>query len=181
LLQFRDLLDALSNSYSSGMNTQSAFNDAYKDLEKSFGKNAPIVKELSIILKGLNNNFLIEELLRDMAARCGIDDIKSFADTFAVCSRLGGDLKRIVKESRDIISEKIEIEMEIETTVSANKNEIDILCVMPFVMVTMLGRMSQGGTSILTNTPVNVVVKFFAIFLFAVAYKIGMKICDIKV
>ena len=116
LLQFRDMLDSLSNSFSAGKNTPDAFTDAYSDLKLAYGEQAPIVKEMAIIVSGLHNNFVIEDLLRDMSARCGIDDINSFAETFAVCNRLGGNLKKVVVDSRDIISDKIEIEMEIQTT-----------------------------------------------------------------
>ena len=133
----------------------------------------------AIIVSGLHNNFVIEDLLRDMSARCGIDDINSFAETFAVCNRLGGNLKKVVVDSRDIISDKIEIEMEIQTTVAANKNEINIMCVMPFVSIAMMGTMGQA--SITANTPLNVLVKLIAIFMFVIAYKLGRKITDIKV
>lgn len=179
LLQFRDVLDSLSNSFSSGKNTPDAFSDAYNDLKMSYGEKAPMVKELSIVVNGLHSNFVIEELLKDMSVRCGIDDINSFAETFAVCNRLGGNLKRIVSESRDIISDKIEIEMEIQTTVASNKNEINIMCIMPFLVVGMMGMM--GEDSITANTPINIVVKVIALGLFALAYKMGKQITDIKV
>lgn len=179
LMQFRDVLDSLSNSFSSGKNTPDAFADAYSDLKMSYGDKVPMVKELSIVLNGLHNNFVIEELLRDMAVRCGLDDINSFAETFAVCNRLGGNLKKIVSESRDIINDKIEIEMEIQTTIASNKNEINIMSIMPFVIVAMMGMM--GEDSITANTPINVIVKIIAIGMFAVAYVLGKKITDIKV
>lgn len=179
LLQFRDVLDSLSNSFSSGKNTPDAFTDAYNDLKMSYGEKAPMVRELAIVVNGLHSNFVIEELLKDMSLRCGIDDINSFAETFAVCNRMGGNLKKIVSESRDIISDKIEIEMEIQTTVASNKNEINIMCIMPFLVVGMMGMM--GEASITANTPINIIVKVIALGLFAIAYKLGKQITDIKV
>lgn len=179
LLQFRDVLDSLSNSFSSGKNTPDAFTDAYNDLKMAFGEKSPMVEELSIVINGLHNNYIIEDLLKDMSVRCGIDDINSFAETFAVCNRLGGNLKKIVSESRDIISDKIEIEMEIQTTIASNKNEINIMCVMPFVIISMMGMI--GEASITANTPINVIVKIIAIGMFVIAYKLGKKITDIQV
>lgn len=179
LLQFRDVLDSLSNSFSSGKNTPAAFNDAYSDLRMAYGEKAVMVQELSIVLSGLHNNYIIEDLLKDMAVRCGLDDINSFAETFAVCNRLGGNLKKIVSESRDIISDKIEIEMEIQTTVASSKNDINIMSVMPFVVVAMMGTM--GNEAITGNNFTNVIVKIIALVLFAAAYKVGCMITDIKV
>ena len=79
------------------------------------------MREVQIICTGLNNNINIEQLLLDFARRSGLDDAMSFANVFEVCNRQGGDLKRIVAETREIINDKIEIEMEIETMLSGQK------------------------------------------------------------
>ena len=179
LLQFRDMLDSLSNSFSAGKNTIGAFADAYADLKMTYGEKAPIVNELKIILKGLYNNFTIEDLLKSMTGRCGLEDINNFAETFVVCNRMGGNLKRIVSESKDIINDKIEIEMEIQATIASNKNEINILCVMPFVIISLMKLMGVGTAT--DNTPLNVTVKIIAMVMFVVAYILGRKIADIKV
>jgi tight adherence protein B len=179
LLQFRDVLDSLSNSFSAGRNTMGAFSDAYNDLRNTYGDKAPMVKELNIVVNGLANNYVIEDLLKDMASRCYIDDINSFAETFSVCNRLGGNLKKIVADTRDIISDKIEIEMEIQTTVASNRNEINIMSVMPFVIIAMMGTLGQSA--ITANTPVNIAVKIIALIMFVIAYVLGRKITDIKV
>lgn len=178
LLQFRDLLDSLSNSFSAGKNTPDAFSDALNDMKLSYGDDAIISKEVSIIISGLHSNFTIEDMLKDMSLRCGLQDINSFADTFSVCNRLGGNLKKVVSETRDIISDKIEIEMEIQTTITSNKNEMNVMALMPFVIVLMMGLL--GEESITANTPLNIIVKFFAIALFVVAYVIGRRITNIK-
>lgn len=179
LLQFRDMLDSLGNSFSAGKNTIGAFTDAYADLKMTYGENAPIVNELTIIIKGLYNNFTIEDLLKSMAGRCGLEDINNFAETFVVCNRMGGNLKRIVSESKDIINDKIEIEMEIQATIASNKNEINILCVMPFIIISLMKLM--GVDTATGNTPLNVTVKIIAIVMFVAAYILGRKIADIKV
>ena len=178
-LQFKDLLESLTASYSAGKNTVDAFQDAKGDMESIYGSDADIVDEVQIICTGLSNNINIEQLLLDFAKRCGLSDVMSFANVFEVCNRQGSDLKRIVSETRDILNDKIEIEMEIQTTVAANKNEINIMCVMPFVIIAMMGTMGQA--SITANTPLNVLVKLIAIFMFVIAYKLGRKITDIKV
>ena len=179
LLQFKDMLDSLSNSYSSGKNTAAAFGDALRDMRLSYGEAACITEELCIIVNGLNNSFTIESLIKDLYARSGLEDIGCFAETFSVCSRLGGDLKRVVSESRDIISEKIEIELDIQTQVASNKNEINIMCVMPFVIIFMMRTLGESSAS--ANTLLNISVRSVASLLFATAYILGRKITDIRV
>ena len=179
LMQFRDVLDLLSNSFSAGQNVQSAFEDTYKELKNSYGENAYMVKEMLIIVQGMASNFNIEELLNDMAVRCDIDDITNFTDTFVASNRISGNHRKIVSETRDIIRDKIEIEMEIETTISAAKNEMNIMCVMPFVIIAMMGMLGQD--SVTANNITNISVKIFAVIIFVVAYLVGRKITDIKV
>ena len=178
-MQFKDLLESLTSSYSAGENTVEAFKDVVGDMISIYGEDADIVQEVQIICTGLKNNINIEELLLDFARRSGLDDAMSFANVFEVCNRQGSDLKRIVSDTREIINDKIEMEMEIETMLSGSKNELYIMMVMPVVIVVMLKGL---GTSMAgSNTPVTVVIKILCIGIFGLAYMIGKKIIDIKI
>ena len=177
--QFKDLLESLSASYSAGRNTPDAFQDACNDMISIYGEESDIVRELELICTGLNNNINIEVLLTDFAERSGLDDVMSFANVFEVCNRQGGDLKRVVNQTRDVISDKMEIEMEIDTMVAGNKNELNVMMVMPLLIVGMMKGM--GISSIGTNTLANIVIKVICIGIFVLAYVIGAKITDIKI
>lgn len=177
--QFKDLLESLTSSYSAGQNTMDAFADAAEDMISIYGEDADIVKEVQTVCTGLKNNINIEALLLDFAERSGLDDAMSFANVFEVCNRQGGDLKRIVSDTREIINDKIEIEMEIETMLSGSKNELNIMMVMPVVIIVML---KGFGTSMAAaNTPATVLIKIVCIGIFAAAYVTGRKIVDIKI
>lgn len=177
--QFKDLLESLSASYSAGRNTPDAFADACNDMISIYGEESDIVRELELICTGLKNNINIEVLLLDFAERCGLDDVTSFANVFEVCNRQGGDLKRVVNQTRDVIGDKMEIEMEIDTMVAGNKNELNVMMVMPLLIVGMMKGM--GISSIGDNTPVNVLIKVICIGIFVLAYLMGSKITDIKI
>ena len=130
-----------------------------------------------MINNGLKHNYNIEDLLLNFAQRSGLDDVDSFANVFEVCNRKGGNLKQIVGETRSVINDKIEIEMEIQTMIAASKNELNIMMVMPFViMLSMRGL----GDSMSGNSLVNLIVKFVALGIFIGAYVIGSKLVDIK-
>lgn len=179
LLQFKDMLESLASSYSAGVNTPMAFEESRQDLESIYGSKADIVQEVEIITAGLKNNIIIEELLFDFAKRSGLEDVESFANVFSVCNRQGANISRIVAETRDMIGEKIEIEMDIQTTLSGNKNQLNIMLVMPLVI--MLSLSSMGTMSAVTNTPINVITKIVVLIIIVVAYLMGRKIVDIKV
>ncbi len=144
-----------------------------------YGEDADIVQELQIICAGLGNNINIEQLLLDFADRSGLDDVMSFANVFEVCNRQGSDLKRIVSDTRDIINDKIEIEMEIETMLSGNKNELNVMMAMPVIVVLSLSTMGTG--TVVSNAPVNLIIKLICLGIFGAAYLIGRKIVNIKI
>lgn len=77
------------------------------------------------------------------------------------------------------INDKIETELEIQTLLTANKNDLNIMIVMPVLIMLMLNGM--GNMSIVQNTPLNVLVKIGALALFGTAYYMGRKIVDIKI
>ena len=177
LLEFKDLLETLTASYSAGQTTARAFEDALHEMGELYGEGADIVQELKMIHAGLQHNYNIEDLLLNFAARSGLDDVDSFANVFEVCNRKGGNLKQIVGETRSVINDKIEIEMEIQTMVAASRNELNIMMVMPLlIMFTMRGL----GDSMTGNSVMNVIVKLIALGIFAGAYALGSKLVDIK-
>lgn len=179
LYQFRDMMESLSASYSAGKNTQGAFLDACGDLIGIYGEKADIVRELSLIVDGIYNGQNVEEMLSNFAARSHLDDIESFATIFEVTNRYGGDMRRVVGETREIINDKIETELEIQTLLTANKNDLNIMIIMPVLIMLMLNGM--GNMSIVQNSPLNVCVKIGALALFGAAYYMGRKIVDIKI
>jgi len=178
LMEFRDLLESLTTSFSSGKNTIDAFSESYQDLLDLHGEHADVVKEVRILLSGIANNLIIEELLMDFADRSGLDDITSFAAIFESCNRQGGNIKQIVWDTRRILNDKIEIEMEIKTMLTEKENELNIMMVMPLII--MLSLNGLGTATAVANTFTNVIVKLVALGLFAAAYIVGRKIVTIK-
>lgn len=179
LFQFRDMLESLTASYSTGKNTLGAFEDAYGDMIDIYGKKADIVCELKLIVDGIYNGQRIEDLLENFAKRSHLDDVESFATIFEVSNQFGGNLKKVVGDTYRVISEKLEMEMEIKTLLTANQNELNIMMLMPLVI--MLTLSSMGSMSVIQNTPLNVLTKIIALVMFGVAYITGRKIIDIRV
>lgn len=175
LIQFKDLLEALCTSLGSGKNTVDAFLDSYQDLRNQFGDNAYIVQEVAIILTGLKNNYTIEQMLNDFAERSQIEDIQSFADVFEVINRLGGNIVQVIDETRNIIIDKVNIQLEISTLISGKKNELNIMIVLPFVVVSQVGSFGESASMI------GIISRIVALLMFAGAYALGQKMIRIKI
>lgn len=177
-LQFRELLDALSTSIGAGKNVQESFQGAVDDLAIQFTRNSDIVRELEIICSGMYNNIPIENLLLNFAERSGIDDIANFANVFATCYRKGANINQVIKNTAEIIGDKIEIKMELETMVAGQKNEMNIMLVMPLLFIVVMK--SMGGGLIDLSTPIGVLSVTISLVIFVAAYFAGQWITNIK-
>lgn len=178
--QFMDLLDSLAASVASGSNAVKAFEAAKKDLKMQYGEQSIIVKELEIILEGQRNFIEIDQLLSDFGKRSGIREIESFAQVFALSYRRGGDFGKIIRDSYEILYSKINIEMEIETKISATKNEMNIMLVMPILLVVMM-KSSGEDMAYSFQTPTGVLGITAGLVVVIVSYFLGKKITDIEV
>ncbi|MBU3112339.1 type II secretion system F family protein [Clostridium lacusfryxellense] len=177
-IQFRDLLETLSTSISAGKNIIDSFIASYDDLKGQYSESADMVLEVKNIVSGVNNNVNIEDLLLDLAERSGVEDIISFADVFEICYRKGGNIKEIIKNTYEIIDDKMQIDMEIETMVTSAKTEQKMMLVMPILFVFIMKSMGGGLSG--QGTPISIVTTTIALCLFALAYFVGTKIMAIK-
>ncbi len=178
--QFIDLLDSLSASLSSGQNVPSAFITAKNDLSLQYDEKAYIMQEVNVIIDGFNNNIAIETMLLDFGNRSGIVDISNFGRVFETAYRKGGNIKDIVRNTHEILSTKSQIEMEIATKVASNKNEQNIMLVMPLVIIFMIKNMGGDFASNFT-TPSGLIFTTLGIAMFVASYFIGKKILKIEV
>ena len=179
-LQFREMLDALSTSLGSGKNIMDSFKSAYDDLSIIYSQETDIIKELLIILDGMANNVDIEKSLMDFGLRSGIEDIESFANVFETCYRKGGNIKDVIKNTQQIISEKMEVEMEIQTVVAASSNEQMIMTVLPIALIAIIKMMSPEFGDNFT-TPAGILATTIAIIMFIVAHFVGKAVLAIKI
>lgn len=179
-LQFRELLDSLSTSIGSGKTVIDSFRGAYEELLMIYPEDAYIIKELEIINTGLINNINIEVLLMEFGQRSDDDDILGFANVFDACYRKGGNIRDVIKSTHQIISEKMEIEIKIETIVTASKTEQKIMMVMPVGLIGIIKMMSpEFAENFLT--PIGLISTTIAVGLFVLAYFIGKEVLDIKI
>ena len=177
--QFRDMLEAFNTSLGAGRNVPDSLSSIYQDMRVQYEEDAFILNELEVIITGMANNFDIEDLLSDFGRRSGIDDIMSFANVFRICYREGGNIKDTIRNTHEILSDKMEIREDIETIITANKNEQNIMVVMPIALIGMIKMMSPDFASNFT-TITGIIATTVAVVLFVIAHFVGKAVLDIK-
>lgn len=178
--QFRDMLDGLTTSLGTGKNVNNSFVSIYEDLKVQYNEEAYIVKELEVIISGINNNIPIEDILQDFGERSNNDDIKGFANVFKISYRKGGNLKDIIRNTHSTITDKMEITEDIETILTSNKMELNIMIVMPIMIIGLMKLMSPELASNFVS-PSGIISTTLSLFMFVASYLLGKKIIDIKV
>ena len=177
--QFRDMLEALTTSLGAGKNVNDSFFAVYEDMKVQYDSDAYILKELEVIISGIHNNVAIEDVLQDFGNRSDIDDIKSFANVFKISYRKGGNIKDIIRNTHNILSDKMEIAEDIETLVTSNKMEQNIMIVMPIALIGVIKMMSPEFAANFV-TPNGIISTTVSIVIFVVAYFVGKAVLDIK-
>lgn len=177
--QFRDFLDSLSNSLSSGMNMNDALMNSYSDLLGQYSDTSFIVLEVKEMINGIQNNIAIEDIIKDFGRRSGIEDVSNFATVFETSYRTGGNIKDIVRRTTDIISEKMMITEEINTKLTSNKMQMQIMNVIPIFLVLMMRSFSSDFSAAFSSV-IGVIGMTVGVVFFLLSYRMGQKIMDIK-
>ena len=180
--QFRDMLYSMSSSLMAGKPLESAFVDVKDDLEILYpDEETPIRKEVGIILRKISLNESVEDALSDLANRSKIDDIESFCNVIITCRRTGGNLVEIVKNTSNIIGDKLEIKQEIDIMLAARKFEKNILNAMPVVLILVLTFVAGDYIEPVFTTLMGRIVMTISIVMMLLSWFVSGKIMDIEV
>ncbi len=103
----------------------------------------------------------------------------SFANVFKISYRKGGNIKEIIRNTHSILNDKMEISEDIETLVTSNKLEQNIMIAMPIVLIAVIKMMSPEFANNFV-TPTGIISTTVSLIIFVVAYFIGKAVLDIR-
>jgi len=142
--QFFDLLEAMSVAMRAGNPMLWSLQNARSDLILIYPESSDIITELDIIIGKFDNAVPLSTAFSDLANRTGLADIESFASIYATIEGKSGRADEIIKETQQIIADKMEIEMEIDTLMTAARSEVNIMLLMPLVILGVIGYAGAG-------------------------------------
>ena len=178
--QFFDLLEAISVSMRAGNPLIKAMQSAREDLILVYPENSDIIIELDVIIGRFNNAVPMSEAFADLAERSGLEDIASFASIYATIEGKSGREDEIVRETQQIIADKMEIEMEIDTLLTAAKAELNIMLFMPLVILGVIGYAGAGFMDAIYTTSAGRVVSTGGLVIFIVSFIMAKKFSNVK-
>ena len=181
MIEFKEMILSLVTSLNGGYALENAFEMSKKDMQLLYPNGTLIDKELETILRGVQLNKPIEELLADFGNRSGMEDIRNFAEVVTVAKRSGGNMISIIEKTVRNISDKIETEREITTMIAAKRLEQRIMSVMPFFILIYMRIMNGAYISVLYHNQMGILVMGICLGLMWIASGWARGIIDISV
>ena len=179
--EFKVAILSVAANLRAGYAVENAFRETMQEMKVLHGREAPIYRELYKITQGLANRISIETLMQQFAGRAKLEEIQEFADIFSMAKRSGGNLTEIIYETAAIISEKIDVEKEIQVLLAAKRLEQNIMSIIPFAILLYVSAASSGYFDVLYETIAGRTVMSICLAVYAAAYVMGVRITEIKI
>ncbi|MBP3595442.1 MAG: type II secretion system F family protein [Lachnospiraceae bacterium] len=181
-LQFKDMLYSLSSAVGAGNSVEKALSVTLEDMRQQYNDpNAFIIKELELMVSRVSLNNTIEDVLNDFAERSHLENIQTFANIFEISKRTGGNLIQIIRNTTQIIADKIETQTEIETMIAGQQMEQKVLIVMPMALVFFMTKAGGGFMDPIFNTGLGRIIATISLAVILLGAIWSKKIADIKI
>lgn len=183
-LQFKEFLEIVSISVSggSGRSMENAVTDSLRELRMIFNEEADIVREIGLIVGEYEQAGIpMTAGFAELGERSEIDDIVSFATIYRTIEGKTSDFGYIIAQTKNIIKDKVEITMEIETGITAAKSEATMMLVLPLVLVVVMSSMGSGFLDALFTTAIGRAAATVGVICTFVSYVIATRATEIQV
>lgn len=177
-IQFRDAINSLAAALEAGENPENAVKSATEELKLMYSETEPIIYEFREISAKLGNNVTIEEAFEDFAVRSGIDDIMYFSEILSIAKRTGGNILQIIRETRNIITDKLELESRLKTMIAAKAYEAKIMKAVPAGILIYLRLFSYDLIKPLYTTLKGEILMLVLLIVYFVLAKISDRIVN---
>ncbi len=180
-LEFKEFILALSASLRSGYSAENAVALAQKDLAFIYTEKSYMINECMHMRRQLSNNKPLEHLITEFAERSGQEDIRDFAAVFALAKRSGGNMGGIIRNTAEIIGEKIDAKREIQLLYAGRRMEQNIMNLVPVGIIVYVRMTTPDYFDCMYRTPLGMLVMSLCLAVYATAYMLSVKIMDIEV
>ena len=183
-LQFKEFLSIISISISggAGRSMENAIIESIADLEAIYNDKSDIVREIKLIVSDYQSASIpMTQGFKELGERSEIDDIISFASIYSTIEGKTSDFGFIISQTHDIIRDKVEIQMEIETTITSAKSEAYTMLVLPLVLIVVMSSMGSDLMGGLFTTLTGRIAATFGIICTFVSYVIAIRATEVDV
>ena len=176
------MLYSLSSAISAGNSVEHSISIALEDMKQQYNDpNVFIIKELELMVNRIEMSRTIEEILNDFAMRSHLEDIQTFANIFEISKRTDGNIIEIIRNTTQIIADKIQTQTEIETLIAGQQMEQKVLMVMPIGLVFFMTKTGSGFMDPIFTTLTGRLIATISLAVILLGSLWAKKIADIKI
>jgi tight adherence protein B len=180
-LQFKDAILSAASALNAGYSVEHAFAAALGEMERVYGDDSMICKELGLLLSKIRLNGTFEEAFEDFAARSGLEEVKSFAEVFLAAQKNGGELMKIIAQTAEVIGEKIRVQEDILTATASRRMEQRLMRAIPVLLVFYMELTSPGFFQVLYTTALGRLIMTCCLGAYFTACKLAELFLEIEV
>lgn len=180
-LQFQDALVGMTSALSAGYSIENSVTQALVDLRCIYNENDLIIQQFEQMEKKIRLNATIEEVFFEFANESSIDDVLNFAWILFTAKRTGGNLLKITRNASSMISERIEVNREIQTVITGKQLESKIMSLVPVGIIFYLKVGCAGFLDPLYGNLPGIMVMSVVLIFYFLAYQLSNEIVKIQV
>lgn len=180
-VEFKEALQSLITAMNVGYSVENAIREAAKEMERLYGEEALITREFFYMVRQLEMNITVEQVLMEFSGRVGLEDVDSFSTAFVTIRRSGGDMIAVLKNTVDKICSRIEVKQEIRTMVAAKNMEFRLMSVIPLGIIIYMKLAFSEFVSVLYGNLLGVVIMSICLGMYMGAFYLGKTMLEIEV
>ena len=181
LNEFKDFLRVLKSFLEASYSVENAFALSAKELVMLHGKDSMMVKELKSIVSKLKLNKPIDQVFKQFADKTHMEDIIDFSEVFVISKLHGGNISKIIGNTINVINDKIEVKIEIDTVTASKRFEQKLMNLLPFLIIIYMNISSNSFLRPLYERLEGRVLMTFALAVYFFSVHLSKKILDIEV
>ncbi len=150
--ELKDLLTAMETAVRAGESLNSAVLSAAKEMKGVYAKDQSFMEVLERMKRRIEMGETASDIMEDYTKWSGLSEAKSLSVIFRIAETTGGSTIRIMENSVDRISQKMEIDDEIEVLIREKKLELRLMILMPSLIILYLRLTNSEYIGVLYNS-----------------------------
>ena len=181
LNEFKDFLRVLKTFLEASYSVENAFVLSARELFMLHGNESMMVKEIKSMVSQLKINKPIDVVFKKFAMKTHLEDIIDFSEVFTISKLHGGNISKIIGNTINVINDKIEVKIEIDTVTASKRFEQKLMNLLPFLIIIYMNISSSSFLRPLYTTIEGRLLMTFALVVYYFSVKISKKILEIEV
>ncbi len=174
--EFQEFLNAMQMNLRTGYAAENALRESYEELRQLYGEDAIILPSLRRALFELSNRMPMDQVLQRFGEKINLEEAAEFANVFSIAKKSGARLGDVVRETADLITEKMETEDEIQISIASKDLERRMMNIIPFLIILYIGITSPGYFTVLYTSGTGSLVMTLCMLLYLAAVYLGRRI-----